>query len=307
MRVFKNKFQMKRKQYKALIALLFILPGLIYYLLFRYVPIWGNVIAFFDYNPYVGLTDSKFVGFKHFIYFFTSKYFWRLLRNTFLLSFYSIIFSFPLPILFALLLSEVKFNKYRSVIQCISYIPHFISVVVICGILKDFLSLDHGVINEIISALGGTKINFFQDSDWFRTIYIGSDVWQGVGWSSIIYYATLTSVDPTFYEAARLDGANRLQRIRYISLPFLKPTITVLLLMSLGKILNVGFEKVLLLQNSSTYETSDIISTYVYRMGIQQMQLSFSTAVGFFNNVVGLSLLIVSNMISKKFSETSLW
>ncbi len=303
----KRWYQTSRSRYKGLVALAFVTPGLIYYVLFRYVPMWGNLIAFQDYNPFKGFLDSEWVGLENFITFFTGNYFVRLLKNTFALSIYSIVFGFPIPILFALLLYEVKFGKFRSVIQCISYFPHFISVVVICGLLKQYLAITDGIVNEIIDFLGGTRQNFLQDPKWFRTVYIASGIWQSVGWSSIIYYATLTSIDTTLFEAAELDGANRLQRIWHISLPCLLPTMATLLLMQLGNVLNVGFEKVLLLQTSSNYPTSDILSTYVYRMGIENMRYSFASAVGLFNNVVGLIILVFFNRLSGKVADTTLW
>ena len=300
-------YQTKRSRRKGLVALCFLIPGLLYYILFRYAPMWGNLIAFQDYNPFVGFSESKWVGFKHFITFFQSTYFIRLITNTFAISIYSIVFSFPMPILFALLLYEIKFPKIRSLVQSISYFPHFISVVVICGLLKKYLAVSDGMINALIELLGGTRQNFLQDPGWFRTVYIASDIWQGVGWSSIIYYATLTSIDTTLFEAAKIDGANRRQRIWHISIPALIPTIVTLLLLQLGNVLNVGFEKVLLLQNSANTSTSDILSTYVYRMGIENMKYSFASAVGLFNNIVGLIILVFFNKLSRKLADTSLW
>lgn len=297
----------RRARYRGLVALAFVMPGLLYYILFRYLPMWGNLIAFQDFNPYVGFLDSRWVGLKHFITFFQSNYFGRLLKNTFALSLYGILFGFPIPILFALLLYEVRFDKFRSAIQSVSYFPHFISVVVICGLLKEYLAVTDGIVNELVALLGGTRQNFLQDPGWFRTVYIASNVWQSVGWGSIIYYATLTSIDTTLFESAKLDGANRLQRIVHISIPCLVPTMATLLLMQLGNVLNVGFEKVLLLQNSSNYATSDILSTYVYRMGIENMRYSFASAVGLFNNVVGLVILVFFNRLSRKMADTSLW
>ncbi len=303
----KRWYQSKRSRYKGLVALAFITPGLIYYILFRYVPMWGNLIAFQDYNPFKGILGSSWVGWKHFIAFFESTYFVRLIKNTFALSIYSILFGFPASILFALLLYELKYGKFRSTIQCISYFPHFISIVVLCGLLKQYLGVTDGVVNELIDFFGGTRKNFLQDPGWFRTVYIVSGIWQNIGWNSIIYYATLTSIDETLFEAAKLDGANRLQRIIYISLPSLVPTMVTLLLMQLGNVLNIGFEKVLLLQSSSNYVTSDILSTYVYRMGIENMRYSFASAVGLFNNFVGLAILVFFNTLSKKLADTSLW
>lgn len=296
-----------RTRRKGLIALAFLLPGAIYFIMFRYAPMWGNLIAFQDFNPYKGFWESKWVGFKHFRLFFNSANFSRLTVNTLAISIFSIIFSFPVPIVFALLLNEVKFSRFRSVVQSISYFPHFISVVIVCGLLKNYLSVTDGLINEIIEALGGERIKFLQEPGWFRIIYIGSGIWQGMGWSSIIYYATLTSVDTTLYEAAEIDGANRLQRIVHISIPALIPTIVTLLLMQLGNILDVGFEKVLLLQNPATFSTSELLSTYVYRVGIGQAKYSFASAVGLFNDVVGLVILLICNTISRKIGETSLW
>lgn len=296
-----------RSRRKGLIALAFLLPGIIYYIMFRYAPKWGNLIAFQDFNPYKGFGGSKWVGLKHFQIFFESTNCSRLIINTLALSIYSIIFSFPVPILFAILLNEVRFKRFRSVVQSISYFPHFISVVIICGLLKKYLAVSDGLVNEIIAALGAERINFLQEPGWFRTIYIASGIWQGMGWSSIIYYATLTSVDTSLYEAAESDGANRFQKMLNISIPALVPTIVTLLLMQLGNVMNVGFEKVLLIQNPSTYSTSDILSTYVYRMGIGQAKYSFASAVGLFNNLVGLVVLLFFNAVAKKFSDTSLW
>ena len=296
-----------RSRRKGLIALAFLLPGIIYYIMFRYAPMRGNLIAFQDFNPYKGFGGSKWVGLKHFQIFFESTNCSRLIINTLALSIYSIIFSFPVPILFAILLNEVRFKRFRSVVQSINYFPHFISVVIICGLLKKYLAVSDGLVSEIIAALGAERINFLQEPGWFRTIYIASGIWQGMGWSSIIYYATLTSVDTSLYEAAEIDGANRFRKMLNISIPALVPTIVTLLLMQLGNVMNVGFEKVLLIQNPSTYSTSDILSTYVYRMGIGQAKYSFASAVGLFNNLVGLVVLLFFNAVAKKFSDTSLW
>ncbi len=303
----KRWYQNPRTRRKGLIALAFILPGVLYYIFFHYLPMWGTLISFQDFNPFKGFWGSKWVGLKHFENFFQSTYAPRLIKNTLALSIYSIVFSFPLPILFALLQYEVRFPRFRSLMQSISYFPHFISVVIICGLLKQYLSVTNGVVNALIEALGGEKINFLQEPSWFRTVYIASGVWQGIGWSSIIYYATLTSIDTSLFEAAQIDGANRLQRVWHISVPSLIPTMVTLLLMQLGNVMNVGFEKVLLLYNSSTYSTSDILSTYVYRVGITQMKYSFASAVGLFNNVVGLIIVMFFNTLSRKLADTSLW
>lgn len=300
-------YQNPRSRRKGLIALAFVAPGLVYYLLFRYAPMWGNLIAFQEYNPFKGFMESKWVGLKHFQVFFQSTYCSQLIMNTLAISCYTILFGFPIPIAFALLLSEVRFGRFRSAVQSISYFPHFISVVIICGLLKQYLAVTDGIVNAMIAALGGERINFLQDPRWFRTVYIASGIWQDVGWSSIIYFATLTPVDTTLFEAAELDGASRWQKICHICIPSLIPTMVTLLLMQLGNVMNVGFEKVLLLQTPSTFSTSDILSTYVYRMGITQMKYSFASAVGLFNNLVGLAILILFNTLAKKLADTSLW
>lgn len=300
-------YQMPRARRKGLIMLSLLLPGILYYGIFRYVPMWGTIIAFQNFNPFAGFLKSPWVGFKHFEAFFQSIYFSRLIGNTLALSMYGILFSFPVPILFALLLNEVRFKRFRSAIQSISYFPHFISTVIICGLLKVFLSPSTGFINALIVRLGSAPVEFLQQPHWFRTIYIGSDIWQTMGWNSIIYYATLTSVDTSLYEAAEIDGANRLQKILFISVPALIPTITTLLLMSLGNALNVGYEKVLLLYNPATYETADVISTYVYRTGLTGMQYSFAGAVSLFNSLVGVIIVVTFNTLARRLGDTSLW
>ena len=301
-----NRRYRKRRIRKGLVLLTFILPGLIYYIVFHYAPMYGLIIAFKDYNPFVGFLQSPWVGMKHFRTFFESLYFSRLLKNTFLLSFTSLVFSFPMPILFALLLYEVKAGKLRSAMQSISYFPHFISTVVVCGLIRQFTS-DSGIINAIIELMGGSSIRFLNEPGWFRPVYIISGIWQGMGWGSIIYYATLTSIDVSLFESAEIDGATRLQKIYYISIPSLIPTIVTLLLMNLGNLMNVGYEKVLLLYNSSIYKTADIISTYVYRQGIINLQYSFAAAVGLFNSVIGICLIVFFNWLARRVAHTSLW
>ena len=299
-----NRRYRKRRIRKGLVLLTFILPGLIYYIVFHYAPMYGVIIAFKDYNPFVGFLQSPWVGMKHFRTFFESLYFSRLLKNTFLLSFTSLVFSFPMPILFALLLYEVKAGKLRSAMQSISYFPHFISTVDVCGLIRQFTS-DFGIINAIIELMGGSSIRFLNEPGWFRPVYIISGIWQGMGWGSIIYYATLTSIDVSLFESAEIDGATRLQKIYYISIPSLIPTIVTLLLMNLGNLMNVGYEKVLLLYNSSIYKTADIISTYVYRQGIINLQYSFAAAVGLFNSVI--CLIVFFNWLARRVAHTSLW
>ena len=297
----------RRRRRKGLIYLSFMIPGLLFYLIFHYAPMYGTVIAFKDYNPFVGFWDSAWVGVKHFDEFFHSLYFGRLLKNTFLLSFANIVFSFPMPIIFALMLYEVRSNRLRSCIQSLSYFPYFVSMVVLCGLVRNFTSPSTGLVNAVITALGGTAIDFMSSSGWFRPVYIISGIWQGMGWNSIIYYATLTSVDISLFEAADIDGANRLHKIWYISLPSLMPTIITLLLVNLGNMMNVGFEKVMLLYTPATYETADIISTYVYRSGMVSLQYSFASAVGLFNSLIGIILISIFNLLARRLSGTSLW
>ena len=253
-----------------------------------------------------GISGSTWVGLKHFGKFLFDEYFWKLVRNTLLINVYGLLWGFPAPILLAILLNELKSEKFKKIIQNISYLPHFISTVVICGMLVNFLSSD-GVINQIVRFFGGDSIQFLMYPQYFRTIYVASGVWQSVGLNSLIYIAALTSVDAEMYEAALIDGANRWHRIWYITLPSITPTISIMLILNLGRLMNLGHEKILLLYNGSTYETADVISTYVYRRGLLGNDFSYATAVNLFQAVVGVILVSVSNQVSKKVGETSLW
>ena len=303
----KNHGVSSRKRHKALILLSFALPGLIYYAIFHYAPMTGLIIAFKDYNPYRGIGASPWVGFKWFVEFYQSIYFWRLIRNTFTLSALMLVFTFPLPIIFALMMYEVRGKRFRSIVQTFSYLPNFISMVIICGLVRAFTNESTGLINVIIKALGGKTIAFMSSTKWFRPIYILSGIWQSTGWSSIIYFANINTIDTSLFEAADIDGASRLQKIYHISLPALKPTIITLLLMQFGNIMNMGYEKVLLLYETSTYEVADIISTYVYRSGLISQRYSFAAAVGLLNSVVGIVLITVMNGISRRINEATLW
>lgn len=294
--------QIKRSKY---LYLIFLLP-MVYYVVFHYAPMYGVLVAFKNYNIVKGIWDSPWVGFKHFAKFISDPYFWKVVRNTFLMSFYNILWGFPIPIVLAILLNEVRHNKYKRAIQSISYLPHFISTVVLCGMLVNLLSSD-GLLNQLIKNLGGKTTQFLMYPEYFRTIYVSSSVWQSAGWTSIIYLAALTGIDPQILDAATIDGANRLQRIKHVTIPAILPTISTMLIMNLGKMMNLGYEKVLLLYNGSTYETADIISTYVYRRGILGNSFSYATAVGLFQSVVGIVLLVMANKVSQKLSETSLW
>lgn len=285
---------------------LLVTPVLLFYLMFHYKPMYGAIIAFMDYNPRLGISGSEWVGFDNFIRFFSSPYFGRLLKNTLLLSVYGIVFGFPAPIILALLLNEVKLKKFKKTVQTVTYLPHFISLVVVTGIIKDFTQ-STGLINDIIVALGGTRSSLIQNPDLYRTIYIVSDIWQGIGWGSIIYLSALSGVDQQLYEAASIDGAGRWKKLLNITLPGIAPTIIIMLIMRMGQVLGTGYEKTILLYNEATYETADVISSYIYRSGILERNWSYSTAIGLFNSVVNLILLVITNKISKRVSETSLW
>ncbi len=286
---------------------LLMLPGLIYYIVFKYAPMYGAIIAFKDFQPRDGILGSPWAGLKYFKQFVEGPYFWRLVKNTFLLSFYDLVFNFPVPIIFALLLNEVRCKRYKKTVQTISYLPHFISVVIVVGLMRTMFSPNGGVVNNILAAFGVDPINFFSEKAWFRTLYVGSGVWQSFGWGSIIYLASMAGIDPGLYEAARLDGAGRFRCMWNITLPAIRPTIIILFIMRLGKLLSVGFEKVILMYGPATYEVSDLISTYVYRYGILKSNYSFGAAVDLMNSVVALVLIVVANKICQKVSDTSLW
>jgi putative aldouronate transport system permease protein len=281
-------------------------PILAYFIIFSYVPMTGVLMAFQHYEPGLGFLKSPWVAFKNFTDFFGSYYFIRLFRNTFFLSFFDLILNFPMPIIFALMLNEVQGRIFKKTIQTISYMPYFISLVVICGIISEFCA-STGVLSQIFRLFGGPSGNLLGNPDMFRSIYIGSNMWQSMGYNSIIYLAALSAIDPELYEAARIDGAGRWRQTWSITLPCLAPTIVILLILRMGMMFNVGFEKVLLLYNPATYETSDIISTFTYRKGLLDMNFSFSTAVGIFNSVINTSMLLLTNFLSKKYTETSLF
>ena len=284
---------------------IFFIP-LLYYILFHYWPMYGIIIAFKDYNIVKGIVGSPWVGVKHFQKFLMDPYFWKLVRNTLAINIYGLVWGFPAPIILALLLNELRNQRFKRLVQSISYLPHFISTVVVCGMIVNFLSTD-GIVNQVIKSMGGKTIQFLMLPEWFRTIYIASGIWEGVGWGSIIYLAALTSVDEELYEAATIDGANRWKRLLHITLPGIAPTISIMLILNLGRLMSIGFEKIILLYNGSTYETADVISTFVYRRGLLGSDFSYATAVGLFQAVIGLILLYSANKISRKVSETGLW
>lgn len=281
-------------------------PVIIYFIVFHYFPLYGLQIAFKDFIASKGILGSPWVGFKHFERFFDSYYFWRLIKNTVGIGVFTLAVSFPIPIIIALMLNEVKSLRYKKFVQTVIYAPHFLSTVVVVGMLLLFLKTD-GLINQVVRLFGGTPIDFISEPGWFKSLYVFSDVWQTMGWSSIIYIAALAAVDPAQHEAAMIDGASRFQRIIHINIPAIMPTIVILFILNAGSVMAVGFEKVYLMQNQLNMSASDVISTFVYRSGILEAQYSFSAAVGLFNSIINFIMLIMVNQIAKKVNETSLW
>ena len=286
---------------------LLLIPVMAYYVIFHYMPMYGLRIAFMEYDIIKGFNRSPWVGFKQFEKLFTSPYFFTSLRNTLVISLYSLFASTPLPILFALILNSIRDSFFKKSAQTISYAPHFISTVVIVGMIKLFLSPSSGIINTAIVALGGEPINFMAIPEAFPHVYVWSGIWQGLGWSAVLYIAALGGVDPQLHEAAQLDGASRLQRMWHVDVPGILPTITIVFIMNMGRIMSVGFEKVYLMQNDLNIATSEIIATYTYKQGLEQAKYSYSTATGIFNSLVNIGLLFFFNGISRKLTETSLW
>lgn len=298
----KLKRDVIRNKYVYIMAI----PVVLFYILFHYIPMGGMVIAFQDYHPARGITGSEWVGFENFIKFFSDYQFPRLIRNTLLLSTELIIFTFPAPLILALLINELRWKGYKKFVQTVSYLPHFVSLVVICAIISDFTSSD-GVINQVLSMFGVEPTTWLMNPSLFRPIYVVSDLWQQIGWNSIVYLAAISAVDPGMYEAATIDGAGRLRHMWNITLPSLVPTITILFIMRIGNVMTIGHEKVLLLYNPTIYETADIISTFIYRRGLLDSDYGFSTAVGIFNSVINCILLCTANHVSRRLTENSLW
>ncbi|QJC53934.1 sugar ABC transporter permease [Paenibacillus albicereus] len=285
----------------------FIAPAFFYFLIFAYGPMYGIQIAFKNYVPTLGFAGSPWVGFDHFTRFFDSYYFWDLIWNTLSISLYELAVGFPIPIILALAFNEVKNGWFKKTVQTVTYAPHFISVVVMAGMIITFLSPSTGIITHMLEWIGIDPPDFLTDPRWFKTMYVLSGVWQGAGWGTIIYLAALSGVDPGLHEAAIIDGASRFQRLRHINIPTLVPTMTILLILNIGSLLSVGFEKILLLQNPLNMEASNIIATFVYKAGLVDAQYSFSTAVGLFNSVINCILLVAINQIVRRTSENSLW
>lgn len=287
---------------------LFVVPAAVYVIIFCYAPMYGLQIAFKNYSIAKGFTGSPWVGLKWFETFVNSQRFWVMIKNTLTLSIYSIVVGFPLPIALALILNNIRNLRWKKFAQTITYMPHFISVVTMVGMLSIFLSPNSGMINTLLSYVGGSgDVYFLGKPEYFKHIYVWSGVWQSMGWGSIIYMAALSGVDPTFHEAAMIDGANKFQRVWHIDIPTIMPTMAIMLIMNCGSILGVGYEKVYLLQNSLNSTHSEVISTYVYKLGLLQQQYSYSTAIGLFNNVINLALLFLVNKIVGKLTGSSLW
>lgn len=285
------------------------LPVLIYFLVFKYGSMYGSIIAFMDYKPVKGFFNSNWVGLKHFIRFFKDPYFLRLLKNTVSISMSTIIFGMPSAILLALMLNEVRNAKFKKVVQTVTYLPHFVSLVVICGMVREFVSAD-GLITEILSKVGLVEnTNLLMVAEYYKPIHVVSHIWQSVGWDSIIYLSALSSIDQEQYEAADLDGAGRFAKMRYITLPSIMPTISVMLIMKMGHVMSVGYEKIILLYNTATYESADVFSSYIYRMGLASdyPQFSYTTAVGLIQSVINIMLVVFTNKLSKKMKGSSLW
>ncbi|MEJ8304706.1 sugar ABC transporter permease [Saccharibacillus sacchari] len=286
---------------------LMILPGFLYFVVFKYFPMGGLIIAFQDYQPYRGIMGSEWVGLKHFVRLFTEPTFFMLLRNTLVLFAMNIVFFFPLPIILALMLNEVRHKFFKNSIQTIIYIPHFMSWVIIVSITYVFLTVDGGVLNELLAAVGLPKISFLTSSEWLRTVYIGQIIWKELGWSTIIYLAAITVVDTQLYEAAEMDGAGRLRKTWHVTLPAIRPVIITLLILKIGSTLDLGFEHMYLLLNSLNRDVAEIFDTYIYTAGLKNGQLSYSTTVGLFKGVVGLALVMLSNRLAKKMGEDGVY
>jgi putative aldouronate transport system permease protein len=284
-----------------------VLPGILYFIVFRYFPMYGAIIAFKDYRVLEGFGGSPWVGLKHFRTMFSSPFFYNVLGNTLLISIYKLVFGLPLAVIMALLLNEVRVSWFKRSVQTITYLPHFLSWIVVFGVLLTTLSPSTGLINKAIVATGGQPINFMANPNWFRSILVISDIWKDLGWGTIIYLAALAGISPSLYEAAVVDGATRIDRIRYISLPGILPVIVLVTMLRIGNLLSAGFEQVFVTYNPSVYPVADIIDTWVYRQGLQSFQFSLAAAVGLFKGAVGAVLLITANWLAKRYAKVGIW
>lgn len=287
--------------------LIIFIPAIIFYLLFRYGPLYGLIIAFKDYSVFKGIMDSPWVGFENFQKFFNAPEFWMLFRNTFLLGFLTLIFSFPVPIILAVLLNEVRISWLKKGVQTASYLPTFLSVVIISSMIIDFLSPTNGVVNRLLNMVGLESKYFLVDPNWFRPIYVLSEIWTNAGYESIIYLAAIAGISPTLYEAAKVDGASRFRMMFNVTIPSIMPTVLIMLILKTGQMITIGYEKVLLLYNTMTFEVADVFSTFVYRKGLLANDYSYGAAVGLFEAFVAMALLLLSNYISKRAGGNGLW
>lgn len=286
---------------------LLLIPFVAFFVVFKYKPMYGLQIAFKDYSLFKGIKGSPWIGFENFRTFFQSPHFVRVLKNTLMINAYGLIFGFPVPILLALLFNEVKNERFKKITQTLTYLPHFVSIVVVAGLVVNFLSPTHGMINYLIEKMGGEKIYFLIKPEYFRTIFTGMNIWKESGFGAVIYIAALASVDPQLYEAAVMDGANKWKQMLHVTIPGILPTVTIMLILRIGKMLEVGYEAILLLYQPATYETADVISTYVYRAAMEQGNYAMATAVELFNSFIAIILVYGANKFANKFSETSLW
>lgn len=284
----------------------FLILPVIYLVIFQYLPMIGNAIAFRRFMPGGSMIGEEFVGLRYFEMFWNDRTFWRVFQNTIAIGGYTLLFNFPIPIIFALLLNELKNARFKKFVQTASYLPHFISIVIVAGMIMEMFSAN-GIVNQIIEWFGGDPIIFMQRAEWFRTIYVGSEVWQRTGWGAILYLAALTNIDPNLYEASAIDGAGRLRQTWHVTIPGILPTVITLLILNIGSFMNVGFEKVFLLYNPLTYETGDVISTYLYRIGLGSANFSYATAIGLTQAVIGFVLVMGTNLLSRKLTSRSLW
>jgi len=295
--------RLKRDKYLYYLAI----PGFLFFLIFKYVPIWGVVIAFQDFSPMAGIWNSPWVGFRHFERLFSDPQFWLLFRNTMAINLLSLVFFFPLPIVLSLLMNELRNEVYKRIIQSIVYLPHFLSWVIIAGLTFMLLSVSRGFVNEALAAFGMAKIQFLNDPDLFWILLTAQTIWKEAGWGTIIFLAAIAGTDPQLYEAARMDGAGRLRQMWHITLPAIRNVIFILLILRLGHMMDVGFEQVFLMYNGAVSNVAEVFDTYVYRVGIQQGQFSFSTAVGLFKSAIGLTLVVIANRLAKKFGEEGIY
>lgn len=304
---FINTRRIKKSVKKDFLLYAILIVPVIYFIVFKYIPMYGIVLAFRKYDAGGSMFGTQWVGLKYFKQFMSDPGFWNIFKNTFLLSIYNFVIGFPIPIIFALLLNEINNKVFKKFVQTVSYLPKFFSTVVVVGIIQAVLSPSTGILNQVLVHFGHKAIFFLNEPSWFRTIYISSDIWQFMGWNAILYIAALANVDPQLYEAAEIDGANRWKQTLHVTIPGIMPTIVITFILAAGYILSVGFEKVLLLYSPNIYDVADVLQTYVYRLGIIGNNYSYTTAIGLFQSAISLVLIWSVNKFSKKFSETSLW